>query len=400
MKAVVIIPTFDHGRLIQYAIESVLRQTHTDFEIFVIGDGAGAETDQLMEYYQKQDPRVRYFKYPKGPRLGEAYRHSLLLSAKADFVAYLADDDLYLENHLATLAAELEQVDFTNVLPVKILPSGKPFVWQLDLNQTWYRELLLGGTNRMPLGAVGHRLDFYRRLPHGWRTTPEGKPTDLHMWQQFLEQSDLRCSSLTTPGILHFASLDRKTMDLETRAEELQKYSRLIQDSGALEALKAEILQARLEAGPAFEMQTGERLQDFRTGLAYRNNKYKTETEALRQLVSKRDSTIEALQLKVQELDALKQILNKRAQHIEALEIKLQEVTALKELLTKRNAHIEALELKTQGLPALQQLLAKRNSTIEALQSELDKFEQQFQMLEEFAMTTGRRSASLRVRDS
>ena len=34
------------------------------------------------------------------------------------------------------------------------------------------------------LTGVAHTMDAYRRLPHGWRTTPEGMPTDRWMWLQ------------------------------------------------------------------------------------------------------------------------------------------------------------------------------------------------------------------------
>ncbi|MEP3925730.1 MAG: glycosyltransferase family A protein, partial [Gilvibacter sp.] len=36
----IIIPTYNHEDTIKYAISSVLKQTHQNFEIFVVGDGA------------------------------------------------------------------------------------------------------------------------------------------------------------------------------------------------------------------------------------------------------------------------------------------------------------------------------------------------------------------------
>ena len=37
------------------------------------------------------------------------------------------------------------------------------------------------------LTGVAHTLEAYRRLPHGWRTTPPEVPTDHYMWRQWLE---------------------------------------------------------------------------------------------------------------------------------------------------------------------------------------------------------------------
>ncbi len=258
MKATIIIPTFDHCELIQFPIESILRQTHQDFELFIIGDGAPEKTEQIVAKYEKQDSRVKYFKHSKGPRLGEAYRHPILQQATGDFVCYLADDDLYLENHLEVIAKELTNVDFTHSLPVKILPEGSIYVWQIDLSQKWYQDLLLRGTNRIPLGMGAHRMDLYQKLPFGWRTTPVGIPTDLYMWQQILNYQNVCVSSLFEPTVLHFASLDRRESSPAERFKELESYFQLIQIPSELAKLKTNISQAQQEIGYQFEIEITE----------------------------------------------------------------------------------------------------------------------------------------------
>ncbi len=255
MKASVILPTFDHGDMIQFAIESLLRQTHQDFELFVIGDGAVAETDRIMDEYQKKDARVRYFKHPKDSRLGEIYRHPILMhEASGDFVCYLADDDLYLENHLELVAQELQRVDFTHTLPVKILSDGSYYVWQLNLEFDYYRQLLLNGENRTPLSMVAHTMKLYKSLPYGWRTTPQDVPTDLYMWQQILEQENVKASSLFVPSVLHFASSDRQGLDNRIRFMEIKNFYQQIKDPVELSKIKANINQAHQQAGVIFEL--------------------------------------------------------------------------------------------------------------------------------------------------
>ena len=49
MKVSVVIPTFNRCRLVSQAIESVLAQTFTDYEIIVIDDGSSDETGRLAE---------------------------------------------------------------------------------------------------------------------------------------------------------------------------------------------------------------------------------------------------------------------------------------------------------------------------------------------------------------
>ncbi len=65
----------------------------------------------------------------------------------------------------------------------------------MDLALEPFRRLMLRGMNHIPLSCGAHTLAAYRRLPHGWRTTPPELATDLYMWQQFLEQPWCRARS-------------------------------------------------------------------------------------------------------------------------------------------------------------------------------------------------------------
>ena len=120
----VLIPTFNHTDTIRRAIASIQNQSLRDFELFVIGDGAPAETDRIMDELQSGDSRVRYFPNPKDKAQGEVYRHAALREANSDMVCYLSDDDLWLPNHLETMQALLREADFAHTLHVKVDVDG------------------------------------------------------------------------------------------------------------------------------------------------------------------------------------------------------------------------------------------------------------------------------------
>ena len=46
----------------------------------------------------------------------------------------------------------------------------------------------------------------YRRLPHGWRTTPPGHWADHYMWQQFLSEPWVRAVTATRVTAVQFPS--------------------------------------------------------------------------------------------------------------------------------------------------------------------------------------------------
>ena len=100
----------------------------------------------------------------------------------------------------------LQNADFAHALPISVTPRGGLSAWTVDLGLTVYRDVLLREQISMPLTCCAHTLAFYRRLPHGWRTTPAGSPTDRYMCQQMLALADCRVVSGRRPTVLTFPS--------------------------------------------------------------------------------------------------------------------------------------------------------------------------------------------------
>src|SRR5215210_672377 len=93
----------------------------------------------------------------------------------------------------------LYNADFAHALPLFIDERGEIAFYDGDLTVPAYRESLLSGINFVALSSGAHTTEMYRRLPHGWRTTPAGIPTDLYMWQQFLSNPRCRATGGTRP---------------------------------------------------------------------------------------------------------------------------------------------------------------------------------------------------------
>ncbi|TKC02337.1 glycosyltransferase family 2 protein [Pedobacter cryotolerans] len=86
----IIIPCYNHGKYLPQAIESVLKQSHQNFEIIVIDDGSTDDTAEVCKNYAN-------VKYYKANRLGlSAARNRGVFYARGDFFVFLdADDFLY-----------------------------------------------------------------------------------------------------------------------------------------------------------------------------------------------------------------------------------------------------------------------------------------------------------------
>ena len=260
MRATVVIPTFDHGPTLERSVPSALNQTVRDIEVFVVGDGVPDVTRAIMARLTAADPRVRFFDNRKGPGNGEIHRAAALREATGDIVAYLADDDLWMPEHLEVLGALLRDADFAHTYPIRFEPDGAIGDWTVDLTRPWYVEAMLGGTNFVPLACGGHTLALYRRLPHGWRTRPHGVPSDLYMWQQILAAPGLRVASGARPTVLHFPSSLRRGWPAQRRLEELDSWAaRMIEPGWREEAFGAALARSWETATSAWQA-----LQDHR----------------------------------------------------------------------------------------------------------------------------------------
>jgi glycosyltransferase involved in cell wall biosynthesis len=99
----VIIPTYNRANLISKAIDSVLAQTFTDYEIIVVDDGSNDDTQVVLTKYQ--DKLRVIAQENKGE--GEA-RNTGIRSAKGDYLAFLDSDDLWFPNKLAEQMEKLK----------------------------------------------------------------------------------------------------------------------------------------------------------------------------------------------------------------------------------------------------------------------------------------------------
>lgn len=241
----VLVPTHDHADTLLFSIPSILNQTCQDFELFLVGDGVPERTRELVAALRAHDDRIRFFDNPKGPRHGEIHRHAALQEARGKFVCYLPDDDLWLPDHLETLEPLLGKHHLAHTLGVTVKPDGSWYGWLTEVSWATYARAVR--QRRVPgigLPCVGHTLEAYRRLPYGWRTTPAGFPTDLHMWLQFLEQPWIHPGGTQRPTSIHFSSPERLDWTQAERLAELAIWSTRLADPQRRHALTCDLLQA------------------------------------------------------------------------------------------------------------------------------------------------------------
>jgi glycosyltransferase involved in cell wall biosynthesis len=93
----VVIATYNHGRFLRVAIDSVLSQTFSDFEIIVVDDGSTDDTREVMKPYQS-DRRIKYI---VSEHQGHApTKNRCLAETTGEYIAFLDADDCWMPTKL------------------------------------------------------------------------------------------------------------------------------------------------------------------------------------------------------------------------------------------------------------------------------------------------------------
>lgn len=162
----VIMPTYRRPKMLQRAVESVLAQDMTDFQIIVVDDGAG-----LPEL--PADPRVNTVSLKKNTGILGLVRNIGIRVSRSRYLAFLDDDNEWRSNHLSSGLELLESgVDVVYTQVCRSFPDGRV----LDVLSTPFDRRVLADAafidaNSMLLRrAAGVR---FSRVPRKKRTFPK-----------------------------------------------------------------------------------------------------------------------------------------------------------------------------------------------------------------------------------
>jgi glycosyltransferase involved in cell wall biosynthesis len=100
----VCIPTYNRANFLAHAVNSVLNQTYSDFELIICDDGSKDNTPEMVS--QLSDPRIRYIRHPNNIGRSKNMRSGFEASTGAYFIKFDDDDSLcpeFLEKTVAML---------------------------------------------------------------------------------------------------------------------------------------------------------------------------------------------------------------------------------------------------------------------------------------------------------
>ncbi|MFT3869754.1 MAG: glycosyltransferase family A protein [Nibricoccus sp.] len=197
-KVSVLIPTYNYARYLPEAIESVLRQDFTDFELIVSDDCSTDDSARILRDYAARDPRIRVHVHQ--PNLGMVANWNWCLQqACGEYVRYLFGDDCLA--HPSALSRFVKLLDQNPAASLAVSArftidehSGFTGIWdELRTSRLHQSHALVASCLLENCNLIGEPSVVMFRREQGLRGfTPNLKQiVDLEMWFHLLLKGDV-----------------------------------------------------------------------------------------------------------------------------------------------------------------------------------------------------------------
>lgn len=106
-KISVIVPVYNSEKVVNRCIDSILKQTYSDFELILINDGSKDKSIDILKDYEKKDLRIRVIDNENNG-VSET-RNIGINEAKGDYIQFVDSDDYIDEDMLKESLEQLEK---------------------------------------------------------------------------------------------------------------------------------------------------------------------------------------------------------------------------------------------------------------------------------------------------
>lgn len=161
----IVLSAYNRGHHIKPTIESVLRQTLSDFELIVVGDGCNDDTEEVVRSFRSEKISWRNLKKNYGSQ--SFPNNEGIRNARGRWICYLGHDDIWAPDHLVRLRGVLESddaPDFAVSGCVCYGPAGSEVylvTGLFDRSEAAFRHFF-------PPSSVAHRRDVSEQIGD-WR---------------------------------------------------------------------------------------------------------------------------------------------------------------------------------------------------------------------------------------
>ena len=178
-KVAIITPCFNRAHTLHETAQSVLNQTHKNWEWVIVDDGSSDGTWELALSLQAEDDRIKSFQREEQPKGANTCRNIGARESSSDWLIFLDSDDLLDPNCLRQRLdyTKDKSFDLVHFFPSVIFDKSpyQGVLWDdKDYPMPWLESVLLGVPPCQSTGPFWHQSAWKKY--GGWRP-------NLHVWQ-------------------------------------------------------------------------------------------------------------------------------------------------------------------------------------------------------------------------
>ena len=104
----IVLPVYNGARFLKDSIDSVIAQTHQNWELLILDDCSTDETPEIAKEYQATDSRIQYYRNEKNLKLPGNLNKGFSL-AKGEYLTWTSDDNRFRPNALERMLEVLQE---------------------------------------------------------------------------------------------------------------------------------------------------------------------------------------------------------------------------------------------------------------------------------------------------
>ncbi len=104
----IIMPTYNSEKYISETVESVLKQTYTNWEILIVDDGSTDNTNLLIQSYISKEPRIKHISLGYNSGKPARGRNVGISNSSGKYIAFLDSDDIWHPDKLEMQVKQME----------------------------------------------------------------------------------------------------------------------------------------------------------------------------------------------------------------------------------------------------------------------------------------------------
>jgi len=221
----IVIPAYNRAKFLPRAINSVLKQDVSNWELIIVDDGSTDETGKIAKQYN--DRRIKYVYQENKGEAGA--RNTGIKNAKATYICFLDSDDEYLEHHLKILQTYILEYNYP-VFYIHTLgyknKNGQSFKSVLDENK--FNNINIGENPEVNCVCIHRKILEKHKFNETFKMHP-----DAELWARIAKEYPIKTiPEYTAITYIHENNISKGSVSMYY--EMLKTYNHMFNDPGSI----------------------------------------------------------------------------------------------------------------------------------------------------------------------